>query len=662
MIVDMDNISKINFEAPKPAVSDTQTPNPNQYSTSKASLKEKFKKLIKNRKFQVSLVIVVLVIVLSALAVVIPTLKTYQAVKVTYAQAKVTADAIKKQNIELASIELAKTKDDLVVVQQNLHSMGYLKFVPIASWYYNDADHLVNAGFEGLDAATILIDSIKPYADLLGLKGQGSFVGGTAQQRIETAVKAMSKITPKIDEIADKLSLVRKEIDQVEPSHYPAIGPGKKIRSGLENLRTLTDQSVTLIDNSRPLIKILPVLLGEPDDKKYLIIFQNDKELRPTGGFITAYSVFRLDSGVVHVETSSDIYNLDNTISGKAKAPAPILDYLDNVNVLNLRDSNLSPDFKVSMDEFRKLYEKAGAYTKVDGIIAVDTQALVAAMEILGDIDAGGIKFTTKNDPRCDCPQVIYRLEDYADRPVQGTRENRKDIIGQLMYAIMQKAFSSSPKLYWGPLFQAMLTQISEKHILFNMYNNQAQAGLEGLNAAGRIMAFDGDYLHINEANFGGAKSNMFVSENVSQDYNVSSDGTITKTITVSYKNPFPPSDCNLERGNLCLNAVLRDWFRVYVPKGSKLTANQGSEVKMKTYDELSKTVFEGFITVRPQGVAKLTLTYTLPFKLADNSVLPLMIQKQPGTNANGYLINTGGRKLEEFKLSADKTLNLNLK
>jgi len=226
----------------------------------------------------------------------------------------------------------------------------------------------------------------------------------------------------------------------------------------------------------------------------------------------------------------------------------------------------------------------------------------------------------------------------------------------------MQKAFSSSPKLYWGPLFQAMLTQISEKHILFNMYNNQAQTGLEGLNAAGRIMAFDGDYLHINEANFGGAKSNMFVTENVTQDYSIGSDGTITKTIAVSYKNPFPPSDCNLERGNLCLNAVLRDWFRVYVPKASKLTANQGSEVKMKTYDELGKTVFEGFITVRPQGVAKLTLTYILPFKLADNSVLPLMIQKQPGTNANGYLINTGGRKLEEFKLSADKTLNLNLK
>ncbi len=455
--------------------------------------------------------------------------------------------------------------------------------------------------------------------------------------------------------------MVRNEIDQVEPGHYPAIGPGKKIRSGLENLRTLTDQSVTLINSSRPLIKMLPVLLGEPDEKKYLIIFQNDKELRPTGGFITAYSYFRLDSGVVHVDASDNIYNLDDTISGKAKAPDVIRQYLE-VNNLNLRDSNLSPDFKVSMKDFFKLYEKSPRSQDVDGVIAVDTQAMVAAMDILGDIDLGGTAWNTKIDPRCDCPQVIYNLEVYADQPTNKIIANRKGIIGDLMYAIMQKAFSSSPKLYWGPLFQAMLTQISEKHILFSMNNAQAQEGLEGLNAAGRIMDFDGDYLHINEANLGGAKSNMFVSEAVTSDYNVGSDGLITKTITVNYKNPFAPSDCNLERGNLCLNAVLRDWFRVYVPKGSKLVSSQGSEVKMKTYDELDKTVFEGFVTVRPQGVAKITLSYTLPFKLADNSVLPLMIQKQPGTNANEYLINISGQKLEEFKLSADKTLNLHLK
>jgi hypothetical protein len=606
-------------------------------------------------------VLLVLVLFL-VFGVFLPANRVYKSVKVTYADAQSVAWAIKQQNVSLASDQLVKTKTDLEQTQKDLHAMGYLKFVPIASWYYNDADHLVNAGFHGLNAATLLVDSIKPYADLLGLKGQGSFVGGTAQQRIETAVKTIGKITPKIDDIASELDQVRTEIDQVNSSHYPPIGIGKKAHDSLDSLKSMTDQSVTLITSARPLIKTLSVVLGEPDEKKYLILFQNDKELRPTGGFITAYSIFRLDSGVVHVDNSSDIYSLDATVPGKPTAPAPILKYFPTVSQLNLRDNNLSPDFKVSMDSFYKMYKTAGGYAKVDGIIAVDTHALVSAMNILGDISVGGSTFTTKNDPRCNCPNVIYQLEVIADQPAQIIKQDRKGIIGDLMYAIMSKAFSSSPKLYWGPLFQTMLSEMNEKHIFFYMNDVNAQAGFEGLNAAGRVMPFTGDYFNINEANFGGAKSNMFVSEAVSQDYNLQSDGSIVKTVTVDYKNPYPPSDCNLERGNLCLNAVLRDWVRIYVPKGSQLISNQGSEVKMTTYEDLGKTVFDGFLTVRPQGVAKLTISYKLPFKLAQSSLLPLMVQKQGGTGDSAYTITKGGKTLEQFNLSSDKTFNLTLR
>jgi hypothetical protein len=230
------------------------------------------------------------------------------------------------------------------------------------------------------------------------------------------------------------------------------------------------------------------------------------------------------------------------------------------------------------------------------------------------------------------------------------------------MYAIMTKAFSSSPKLYWGPLFQTMISEMNQKHILFSMNDASAQAGFEGLNAAGRVVPFTGDYLNINEANFGGAKSNMFVTEAVTSDYNLQGDGSIVKTVTIDYKNPYPPSDCNLERGNLCLNAVLRDWVRVYVPQGSQLVSNAGSEVKMTTYTDLGKTVFDGFITVRPQGVAKLTISYKLPFKLANNSLLPLMVQKQGGTGDSAYLVTAGGKTLEQFKLSSDQTFNLKLR
>ncbi len=597
-------------------------------------------------------------------------LKTYKDAKSTFNQVKITVDALKKQNIELASRELDNTRIRLTQTQKDIDSMGYLKFVPLLNIYYNDSQHLVLAGFHGLSAARVLIDSIEPYVDVLGLKGKGNFVSGTASQRIETAVTTMGKITPHIDDIVKYLKLAKKEIDYVDPNHYPSIFGGDKIKKGLTQIKQLTDQGVTLISDARPLIKILPSLMGDPKEKRYLVLFQNDKELRPTGGFITAYAIFRIDKGVIHIDRSDDIYALDNTIFGKPTAPPPILKYLPKVTLLNLRDSNLSADFIESMKTFNSLYSKSQSKVAVDGIIALDTSVLVSTIKILDDeVYAGGIKFTSKDDPRCSCPQVIYELERLISTPksvdlkvttLAAVQAQRKDLIGVLLYAILEKALKSSPKLYWGPLFQDMLTQVEQKHVLFYIYNSDAQSGIEALNAAGKIRPYDGDYLHINQANFAGAKANLFVEEAVDQDYEVSGDGMITKKLTINYKNSHPPSDCNLERGRLCLNAVLRDWIRIYVPKGSKLLDSQGSEVKMTSYDELGKTVFEGFLTVRPLGVATFSLSYSLPFRAADGN-LPLLIQKQPGTNANEYTINVRGKEINKFPLLTDREIRLKL-
>lgn len=591
----------------------------------------------------------------------IPAQRTYNSANKTYLQAKKTWDAVKKQNIEVASVELEKTKKELNNTQKELNSLSYLKFIPIANGYYNDADHLVKAGLHGLDAGSTLIEGIKPYADVLGLKGQGSFVMGSAEQRIQTAVMTMGKITPKIDDVAKSLTLAKEEIDAVDPNHYPAIFGGEKIKNQLKTVQALTDQGVVLINEAKPLIKVLPSLVGEKKEKKYLVLFQNDKELRPTGGFITAYAIFRIDKGVIHVDKSDDIYNLDNNMLKKTKAPEAILKYMPKVTTFNIRDANLSPDFVESMKTFNAMYKNVSNRIDVDGIIAIDTSVLISTIKILDDeVMASGIKFTTKIDKRCDCPQVIYVLEDNISRPVNYVKSGRKDLLGSLLYAIMEKALKSSPKLYWSPLFQDAFNQINEKHILFYLYDKDAQSGIEALNAAGRIKTFDGDYLHINDANLGGQKSNMYVKETVEQDYEIKNDGTIIKTININYKNPYPPSDCNLERGNLCLNAILRDWLRIYVPKGSELINSQGSEVKVTSYEELGKTVFDGFLTVRPLGTAKFTISYRLPFKLSKNSPLPLLIQKQPGTYNNQYIIKLNGRQVEKFPLLTDKEIKLN--
>jgi len=624
---------------------------------SMARLRNRKKSLISRKAWmRIGGVFAVLVVIL-VIFVVIPGIAAYKSAKATYAQAKVLSATIKNQNIEQAQIELDKTRLSLADTQKKFNKLVLLKFIPVVNFYYNDADHGIKAGVNGLASADIVIKSLTPYADVLGLKGQGSFAMGSAEERIKTAVLTMGKLTPQIDEISNSLLTVKKEFDQINPNHYPEFIFGKKIKTQLAQVQTLTDQSVEFVDEARPLIKVIPSLLGEKEAKRYLVLFQNDAELRPTGGFITAYAIFKIDKGVITAEKSEDIYTLDASIGNKESAPRPILKYLPKVYEFNLRDSNLSPDFEESMKTFVSMYDRAGQKVDVDGIVALDTNVLVQIIKILDDsVTAGGIDFNTKPDERCGgCPQVIYELEDNISRPVNYIRTDRKGLLGQLLSALMSKALSSSPKQYWGPLFQQMLTETNEKHVLFYLYDKNAQGGIQALNAAGKIQEFNGDYLHINDANFGGAKSNLFVKQAVENSYEIKSDGSVVKTVTINYKNDFKPSDCNLERGGLCLNAELRDWLRIYVPKGSKMLDSKGSEVKMTTYEDLGKTVFEGFLIVRPLGSTKFTISYQLPFKVERGSPLPVMIQKQPGTIDNEYTIKVNGREKDKFPLRTDR-------
>ena len=625
----------------------------------KISTHKNFKRFLRSRNFKIiAVVLVVLVILVAYIAI-----RMFSIVatgKKTYAQAKLAAAAIKQQNIIDAKDQLVKTQTDIHALQSSIASIAFVGYIPLFGGYYNDMKHFVNAGGDGVNAAIIASDAIIPYADVLGLKGGHSFSGGSAEDRIRLAVNTLGKVVPKIDEIESQIRAAKTEVDPVDINRYPNFWIFKKIRNQIQTARTLVEDSAQVVAQGKPLIKSLPDLLGQTDEKKYLILFQNDKELRPTGGFITFYSIFRINQGIIHVDTSGDIYKLDNSISYHPAAPEIIARYLPKVGTWNIRDSNLSPDFLVSMNDFNTFYATSSLKEKVNGIIAIDTDVLVHTLDILGGVTVDGTTYTSKTDARCNCPQVVYALESQADQPVNYVKSDRKAVVGDLLFAILQTALKSSPKQYWGPLIQVGIKDIQEKHILFDIYNQDAQNGIQALNWAGQIKSFTGDYLTINDANFGGAKSNMYVTQSVLVNYDVASGGEITKTLTITYRNPQPYSDCNLEHGGLCLNATLRDFQRIYVPKGSSLVSSKGSEVKVITKDDLGKTTFQSFLTVNPLGKASIIYTYKLPFKVTNGS-LPVLIQKQPGTGTIPYEIDVNGHMNQTFNLVSDQEISVKL-
>lgn len=590
--------------------------------------------------------IILLLAVVYGFFIVVTTVSALSAIT----SAKKIAASFTAQDLDRAKESITKAKSDFQRTKTIIIVFTPIRPIPIIGWYVADAQRAVSAAISALNAAETIANAITPYADVLGLKGQGTFLGGTAQERLASVVDTMSKVTPQLDVVGNDLKKAKEQTDGIKTWKYPNFLPAKPGEK-IETIKTAVSQVEKFIVDTKPLIEVLPEIMGQNKEQKYLVLLQNNAELRPTGGFITAYALLKVNKGSIESELSEDIYKLDATLTKKVAAPAPIQKYLE-VQTLNLRDSNLSPDFVSSAMLFEDLYKYSSSKKEYNGIIALDTNFVLKMINALGPVEVDGNKFTADEIDECACPQIIYELEKYSDQPTSFERGNRKGIIGVLMQQMLTKAFEA-PKSAWPNILAAILTSLDEKDLILYFKDTKSQQAIEKLNYAGRIYEFDGDYLHISESNFGGAKSNLYVEEKVKQQIKKDKD-TISKKVTIEYKYPRRGDNCSLERsGGLCLSGIYRDWIRIYTPKGSVLTSSSGSEAEVKQYDELGKTVFEGFVTVKPEGVAKLEFEYTIPIK--ETGTYKLLIQKQPGAPAHQYEIDAFGNKQRGFPLDQDK-------
>jgi len=569
--------------------------------------------------------------------------------------------AVKEQNLVKIKEANKNLREETDKLKSKVQKYVFVSTLPIVGGYYQDVNHLLNAAVSGTNTVDLIVEAITPYSDLLGLSGAKAGQGETTMDRITFLVTTLDKIRPQLDKIGLELEAAKKEVDQINPKRYPEEYRGTKIRENISLLISTIDEASLLVKDAKPLLEALPEMMGVTNPKYYFVLFQNDGELRPTGGFMTAYGILKIDKGKVTPVLSEDIYSLDTAWGKKIAAPEVIKKYHKNVPYYYIRDMNISPDFAESIKPVMDIYgNQIPGAMKVDGVIAVDTQLLASLLKVLGTIGVPEWgNFSAETDKRCDCPQVVYRLEELADKPVSEVRTARKAVIGPLMHSILANAFNS-PKDKIGALFNVGLTGIREKHVLSYMFDEKAQSAIEAFNMGGKVKDYDGDYQLLVDTNFAGAKSNLFIKQKIDEKIEVSSEGEVTKTLTIIYNNPFPASDCGLLSGGLCLNGLYRDWFRLYVPKGSTLIEMTGSEVAPETKEELGKTVFEGFygdkLPLRPQSMTKVSFKYKLPFKVEKGKPYKLLIQKQAGVEKYDMSIDFNGKK-HEFELREDKEL-----
>jgi len=559
--------------------------------------------------------------------------------------------ALKTQNLVETKKKLEETRTQFEVLKKQYNKYSWAKAIPFANLYYKDGDHMFVAGEAGIDAAYIAVAAIEPYADVLGFSGEGTFTGGSVENRLELALETLDKVMPVMNDLTSKLETVKSELSQIDETRYPAEVKGKKIREKIVQAKSFSNTALQVVTEGKPVLEVLPDIAGAKGQrKKYLVLFQNDKELRPTGGFLTAYATVFIEKGVVTQEKSDDIYELDKKFRKKPAAPEIIKTYLKTETQWNLRDMNLSPDFKTSMETFWSYFSQLpGEAHDIDGIIALDTNVLTKLVEVLGPIEVPGYgTFSAQIDKRCDCPQIIYALSEIVDRPTPYIRENRKGIIGPMMQSLIKKAYDA-PKQQWPALFGAAWDNIAAKHVQFYFLNDKFQAAAQTIGAAGQVKPTpeQSDYFFVVDTNLGGAKSNMFVVNQVEHEVSLPENGAVRKTVTLTYKNPYPASNCNLEAGELCLNGTLTDWVRIYLPKDAKIEESLGfDDGTTKESEELDHKMYEGVFKLQPMNQAKVKLTYTVPY--TNPTEYKVYVQKQGGSPETEqlFIVNGGEHKV----------------
>lgn len=336
------------------------------------------------------------------------------------------------------------------------------------------------------------------------------------------------------------------------------------------------DPTMTLWSDGLTLAIAAPSVLGggNAGPKTYLLVAQNEDELRPSGGFITAVGKLVLDHGKVVDLSFEDSGDLDNWAMPYPMAPWQLNQYM-NSPVLILRDANWFPDFPTAALYVQELY----AYThqnSVDGIVAFDQHALVMLLQIVGSVQVESVPNPITADNVVEWMRVSKSPP--AGQPVPAGW-NRKGFMTSLGKALLQKILTEEPG-NWPVLGETLLQAMNEHHVLLKLDNQDVDPVLAGRQWNGALQSNSGDFLMVVDSNVGFNKTNAVVQTSLAYDVNLTDLENPVGELLVSHAN-HARSDvpCIQWSGSgqitgeeeYPIDRCYWDYMRIYIPVGTRL-------------------------------------------------------------------------------------------
>lgn len=496
---------------------------------------------------------------------------------------------------------------------------------------------LLSSGIVALESVADISHAIERIADAVEEVERGP-QGEEVQSFFQLSEHAREQILVAINDswgdllkIDARMRVIERQFSELDELHLsPAFEENiQPLKDGFEQVVAFTDVVV-------PLSGILDEVAGIGEGRQWLILFMNDMELRPGGGFLGVYGIANVrNADIVDLEVS-DTYALDVLVEGddtyQVAPPEPIRTYT-GVGKWYFRDANWSPDFaesaRVGVQLLRQEYAQSGqAVPEINGVIGFTPTFASWLLEVTGPIEVNGEVFTTENLPQ----KLEFEVEEgYVEDGIPW--DQRKAIVGgvteELIDALKKTSVEDLPKL--ASIFVRGFTQ---KQIALFSFDERTQATIRDAGWSGEVPVKGvDDTLLVVDANMHALKTDPTVERSI--DYGIRPEnGRYIATVTLQYDH-LGEYDFYTTR--------YRDYVRVYAPEGSEFISVEGIDSEMNQIDELGLTSFGGFFAVEPGEMHTVTWQYYLPDSIneaVDSGLYELRVHKQMGAQNNALTLH----------------------
>lgn len=464
------------------------------------------------------------------------------------------------------------------------------------------------------------------------------------------ATDAIVEATGHLDRARAHFERANTVLAYVRPSDLP-----QEFAGDFSLIQQQTHQVELLLNEAYSSLPAVLTMLGHEEPKRYLFLFQNNTELRATGGFIGTYGTLTMEDGAMQELFINGIYDPDGQLKEKIVPPTPLQYVTPNWGT---RDSNWFFDFPTSARSAMDFFEKTGN-GNVDGVIAITPYVVHELLRITGPVEMPTYGVTVTSENFLDIVQE--EVEENYDKELN----KPKQILADMAPILIERALSGERQ---GELLSVLITGLQQKHVMAYSTDTDTQSFLASRGWAGSVEdpeSKDGtlsDYLAVVVANIGGAKTDRYTSTAVDTTTRVEQDGSLTRTVWVSRKHMG---------GNTSYwwyDGVNTSYVRFYVPRGAQLiggsgfsgapaliktdyakegyerdtdmarveaTASRHEESGTDVFEETGRTVFGNWMVLKPGEERVAHVTYRLPATVTGaTNAYSLLIQKQPGLDA----------------------------